>query len=61
MLLIRLLAILAVLAIVGLLAAWLLTGHRKHLHLALKVLKIALAAILLFFGLMMIERLIVIV
>lgn len=61
MLLIRLLAILAVLALAGTFAAWLLTGNRKYLHMGLKLLKVALAVILLFFGLMILERLIIIV
>jgi hypothetical protein len=61
MLLIRLLAILSVIAVAASLAAWLLTGNRKYLRFGLRLLKVALAIVLVFFGLMILERLIVIV
>ena len=61
MLLIRLLAILAVLAMVACLAAWLFTGNRKYFRFGLRLLKAALAVVLLVFGLMVLERLVVVV
>ena len=59
MLLLRLIAILTAIAIATGVAAYLLTGDRKFLRFSLRVLKLALAIVLVIFGLMALERLIV--
>jgi hypothetical protein len=61
MLLLRLVAILAVVAIALGIGAYLLTGNRKYLSFSLRLLKIAVAIALLMFALLMLERLIVLV
>jgi len=61
MLLLRLLAILAVIAIAVGAGAYLLTGNRKYLNFSLRLLKLAVAIALLTFALMALERLIVLV
>ena len=61
MLLLRLLAILAVVAIAGGVATYLLTGNRKYLGYSICLLKIVLGIVLLTFALMALERLLVIV
>ena len=61
MLALRIAAILAVLAIAAGIVLFLLTRDRKYLRFALQVLKYALIFALLVFGLLMLERLVVLV
>jgi hypothetical protein len=53
----RLAAILVVVAIAGCVLAWLLSGKETYRRWAIRLGKFGLAAILLFFGLLMVERL----
>ena len=61
MLILRMLAILAIIAIAAGLAIYLFTGNRKYLGFSIKLLKIVLGVVLLSFALMALERLLVIV
>jgi len=61
MLALRIAAILAVLATAAGIVLFLLTRDRKYLRFALQVLKYALIFALLVFGLLMLERLVVLV
>lgn len=54
----RLLVILAALGVAGLVLAWLLTGRRRLLDWAFTLLKITLGTALLFFAVLIVERLI---
>lgn len=56
MLIMRLLLLLAVLAVGGSVILWLLTGHPRYKSWALKALKVALALAFAFFALFAIER-----
>ncbi len=53
----RLLIILAALAAVGAAVAWIWTGRRSWLTLAANIVKVVLAAALVFFGVLIFERL----
>ncbi len=61
MLVLRIFALLAVVAVGVLALSWVLTGNRKYLRIALRVFQVSLAAILLFLGLLFFERLLVMV
>ena len=61
MLILRLLAILAVIAIASGVALYLFTGNRKYLGFSIRLLKIVLGIVLLTFALMALERLLGIV
>ena len=61
MLILRFLAILAILAIAAGLAIYLFTGNWKYLGFSIRLLKIVLGVVLLTFALMALERLLVIV
>jgi len=61
MLILRLLAILAVIAISAGMAIYLFTGNRKYLGFSIRLLKIVLGIVLLMFALMALERLLVVV
>lgn len=61
MLLLRLAAILVVIAIAAGVVMYLVTGNRKYLQQAFRIFKYALIVSLVFLGLMALERLIVIV
>lgn len=61
MLLLRILGLLAVIAIVCGIAAWLVTGNRRYLRLSRRILKWSVAAALVLFGLLALERLVVLV
>jgi hypothetical protein len=54
----RLLVILAALGVAGLVLAWLLTSHRRLLDWAFILLKITLGTALLFFAVLIVERLV---
>lgn len=60
MLFLRLVAILTVIAIAVGVVAWLLTGQRGYLTLALRIAKVALVVVLALFALLVFERLLVI-
>jgi membrane protein YdbS with pleckstrin-like domain len=53
----RLIALLILLAIIACVLAWLVTGKVRYRRWALNLGKLGLATVLLFFGLLMIERL----
>jgi hypothetical protein len=57
MLVLRIVALLAVIAVGGCVLAWVFTGNRKYLRVAWRVFQIALAAILVFLALLFFERL----
>ena len=57
MLVIRIVALLAVIAVGVCVLAWVFTGNRKYLRFAWRVFQIALAAILVFLALLFFERL----
>ncbi len=61
MLVLRIFALLAVVAVGVLALSWVLTGNRKYLRIALRVFQVSLAAILLFLALLFFERLLVMV
>ena len=61
MLVLRIVALLAVVAVGVLALSWVLTGNRKYLRIALRVFQVSLAAILLFLALLFFERLLVMV
>ena len=61
MLVLRIVALLAVIAIGVAVLAWVFTGNRKYLHIAWRIFQFALAAILLFLALLFFERLLVMV
>jgi len=60
-LLLRIVGLLSVIAIALGVGAWLVTGNRRYLMLSLRIFKWAVAAALLVFGLMALERLVVLV
>lgn len=57
MLVLRIVALLAIVAVGVLALSWVLTGNRKYLRIALRVFQFSLAAILLFLALLFFERL----
>ena len=57
MLVLRIVALLAVIAIGASVLAWLLSGNRKYLRFAWRVFQLALAGILVFLALLFFERL----
>lgn len=57
MLVLRIAALLAVIAVGVCVLAWVFTGNRKYLRAAWRVFQIALAAILVFLALLFFERL----
>jgi hypothetical protein len=59
MLVLRIVALLAVIAVGVCVLAWVFTGNRKYLRVAWRVFQIALAAILVFLALLFFERLLV--
>ena len=61
MLVLRIVALLAIVAVGVLALSWVLTGNRKYLRIALRVFQVSLAAILLFLALLFFERLLVMV
>lgn len=61
MLILRALGLVAALAVLVGVALWLATGNRRYLRFALRLLAWGVAAALLLFGLLMLERLIVLV
>ena len=61
MLVLRIVALLAVIAVGICALAWVFTGNRKYLRVAWRVFQFALAAILVFLALLFFERLIVMV
>ena len=61
MLVLRIVALLAVIAVGVLALSWVLTGNRKYLRIALRVFQVSLAAILVFLALLFFERLLVMV
>lgn len=61
MLVLRIVALLAIVAVGVLALSWVLTGNRKYLRIALRVFQFSLAAILLFLALLFFERLLVMV
>ena len=61
MLVLRIVALLAVIAVGVSVLAWVLTGNRKYLRVAWRVFQLGLAAVLVFLSLVFLERLIVMV
>ncbi len=61
MLVLRIVALLAVIAIGVSVMAWVFTGNRKFLRVAWRVFQFSLAAVLIFLALMFFERLLVMV
>jgi hypothetical protein len=61
MLVLRIVALLAVIAVGVSVLAWVFTGNRKYLRVAWRVFQFALAAILVFLCLVFLERLIVMI
>jgi hypothetical protein len=61
MLVLRTVALLAVIAIGVLALSWVFTGNRKYLRVALRVFLVSLAGILVFLALLFFERLLVMV
>ena len=61
MLVLRIVALLAVVAVGACALAWVFSGNRKYLRIAWRVFQFALAAILLFLALIFFERLAVMV
>ena len=61
MLVVRIVALLAVIAVGVAVLSWVLTGNRKYLRVAWRVFQFALAAILIFLALVFFERLAVMV
>lgn len=57
MALFRVLILLAAFGVVSLMVAWIFTRRRKYLDYALLVLKIVLAAALIFFGVLIVQNL----
>ncbi len=57
MALFRVLILLAALGVVSLMVAWIFTRRRKYLDHALLVLKVVLAAALIFFGVLIVQNL----
>jgi hypothetical protein len=60
-LVLRIVALLAVIAIGVAVLAWVFTGNRKYLRIAWRIFQFALAAMLLFLALLFFERLLVMV
>jgi hypothetical protein len=60
-LVLRIVALLAVIAIGVAVLAWVFTGNRKYLRIAWRIFQFALAATLLFLALLFFERLLVMV
>lgn len=56
MVLFRIIAALLIFAIAGCVGLWLLTGDRKYLGWALRIIKILIALGLAFFGILLLER-----
>ena len=61
MLVLRIVALLAVIAVGVAVLAWVFTGNRKYLRVAWRVFQFALAATLLFLAILFFERLVVMV
>ena len=61
MLVLRIVALLAVIAVGVLVLSWVLTGNRRYLRFALRVFQVSLAAILVFLALLFFERLLMMV
>ena len=61
MLVLRIVALLAVLAIGVSILAWAFSGNRKYLHVALRIFQFSLAGLLIFLCLLFFERLLTLV
>ena len=60
MLVLRFVALLAVIAVAGLVLTWLLSGNRRYLRAAWRVFQVVLALCLVFLAILFFERLLVI-